>query len=228
MTAVDKYGVPSRMRVDKGGENYRVSEYMIEQRGCGRRTVIAGRSVHNQRIERFWRDVRREVINYYRELFDWFITDFNDLLDMDNPRDIFCLHYLFLPRINQDLLRFQERWNNHKLKSEHHQSPYELLMFNDDKSGAAVAHVDDDDDEVDSQYGDNESDHDGDSDDHDNEEDLPPQVVLEPMKCPLTPEQYELFGASIVPFTLQDTNQTQFANCLHEAIELYDNIINAI
>ena len=60
LKAASAYGLPSRVCCDKGGENVKVSEYMLShhpQRIPGHGSCITGHSVHNQRIERLWRDV---------------------------------------------------------------------------------------------------------------------------------------------------------------------------
>ena len=49
LEACEKYFVPWRVGADKGGENIQVAEYMLQRGGCGRRSFIVGRSVHNQR-----------------------------------------------------------------------------------------------------------------------------------------------------------------------------------
>ena len=54
LSAVNEYGVPSRIRTDKGLENVKIAYFMIEKRGAGRGSVIAGPSTHNQRIERLF------------------------------------------------------------------------------------------------------------------------------------------------------------------------------
>jgi len=48
------------------------------------------------------------------------------LLDVDNEIHIYCLHYVYLPKINQRLNSFQEAWNRHPLQSEHSLSPEQM------------------------------------------------------------------------------------------------------
>ena len=54
LDAGDNFGLPFRVRMDKGGENVGVVSFMTEHPECGpnKGSAIVGRSVHNQRIER--------------------------------------------------------------------------------------------------------------------------------------------------------------------------------
>lgn len=49
LEAVEQFGIPERVRSDKGGENVLVAEYMLQHQQTVDRPFIAGRSVHNQR-----------------------------------------------------------------------------------------------------------------------------------------------------------------------------------
>ncbi len=86
--------------------------------------MLVGSSVHNQRIERFWRDLFRCVIGIYYRLFP-FLEQIN-LLDPLNEYHLFALHYVYLPRINHSLDEFREGWNNHSVRTEHSSTPLQL------------------------------------------------------------------------------------------------------
>ena len=117
-------GTPRMLRTDKGGENIEAAEYMILH--AGSRSVITGRSVHNQRIERLWRDSTTDIVQHYHDLFMGYVR--NEGLLIDDNTHKFVLQHIFLAKINAELLDFQTRWNSHQLSTEKNYTPNQLIV----------------------------------------------------------------------------------------------------
>ena len=124
-TAVDQFGLPQRVRSDQGGENTEVWRFICEAHEDPSAAVVSS-FTHNERIERLWRDVYRCVSAHYCEMF--YNVESHHQLNPLNHTDIYCLHYVFLPRIAQHLHSLSESWNHHSISTEGNRSPYQIFF----------------------------------------------------------------------------------------------------
>jgi hypothetical protein len=147
LEGVEAWGLPSRVRTDHGTENTRIWRIMLRLRGTNRRSTRVGRSVHNQRIERLWRDLNVNVIANYRAQF--YDLENNWRFDVDNDIHIYCLHLVYLSKINDSISSFVKAWNHHSMRTEGNRSPMEMWINDMDNAEEIV--LQDDENRIQSQ-----------------------------------------------------------------------------
>ena len=69
-----------------------VSQHMLHHCGVDRRSVLVGSSVHNQHIERLWKEMHACVTGIFYKLF--YFLEYHNLLDPINEVNLFSLHYM--------------------------------------------------------------------------------------------------------------------------------------
>ena len=63
------------------------------------------------------------------------------MVDPDNDLHLFCLHNVFIPRINRHLNLWKEAWVRHPMRSEHNLSPEQLWTASLLSIGSSGSHV---------------------------------------------------------------------------------------
>lgn len=127
--ACEEFCVPWRVRTDHGGENQLIWEGMLELATERNPTpVTVGSSVHNQRVERFNRDINTHIRERYGYIF--YAYERRGLLDIENAIHLAALHFVYIPRINAVLSALKRCHNHHPIRTEHNLSPLQLIDRN--------------------------------------------------------------------------------------------------
>ena len=133
------------------------------------------------------------------------------LLDPLNDVDLFCIHFVYLPRVNLQLNHFMKSWNNHSLRTAGGFTPIQLwtrgIMYADSSvledvsSGLSIP----------SDYGVEDTGH---INAFDSGSIIVPEVVAD-----LDDDQMELLRTQFNPLTHSDYNGVDIYQAIHEIVD---------
>ena len=101
-----------------------MGRFMIHATGSNRGSIITGSSVHNQRIEGFWREVNRVIESRFLNIVLY--LEINGPFNHDDEGHLYCLHAVYLPLINKAVQELSDQWNDHPVSSEMSYSPRQI------------------------------------------------------------------------------------------------------
>lgn len=80
--------------------------------------------------------IYRCVLSLYYQLF-YYLED-SCKLDPNSEIDLYCLHAVYVKKINDSLRSFQEGWNNHAITTERCMTPVQLFTYGTLESGNSL------------------------------------------------------------------------------------------
>ncbi|KAJ6616080.1 hypothetical protein B0H10DRAFT_2219820 [Mycena sp. CBHHK59/15] len=83
-------------------------------------------------MERGWRDVRKDTLQFFREIF--LHLEEMELLDMESSIDRVCLFIVSQPRIQASLDETLGSWNLHKIRTANNKSPQAIYELSREKA----------------------------------------------------------------------------------------------
>ena len=96
--AILRFRCQLRIQYDYDTEHKNVTRWILNHHGGHTKPFLPGLSVHNQRTERLWLDVRIYVLQQFTNRFRFYLNI--GVLDPVNEKHLFALHYVYLPLIN--------------------------------------------------------------------------------------------------------------------------------
>ena len=129
--------VPTVIRSDKGSEKTIIESLQIglrtyhEDHFSGKKSFIKGKSVHNQRIEYYWGQLRKHSANFFINFFKSMIQQ--NIFNGSDLQKEKCLQYAFGPLIQKEIDLSRTLWNEHRIRKRHAehnvaQKPY--ILYN--------------------------------------------------------------------------------------------------
>lgn len=121
-TILENGCVPTILRVDAGTENpiagliQQALRHHHMDENAGEKSYIVGPSTANQRIERYWGEVRANAIGHYMDLFKTLVD--KNLYNHKNPIQRELIRFCFAHLIDADLQTVKNEWNSHRLRAQ--------------------------------------------------------------------------------------------------------------